>query len=49
MSNLHRQEPDRHVDIIGTGPDDRFDERARQRFFGEDILQAMGNGVMVNY
>jgi len=40
VMHLHRKEPDRHVDIIGIGPDDRCDERARQRFFGEDILQA---------
>ena len=34
---LHAKEPDRDLDIIGLGPDDRYDEWARMRFFGEDI------------
>ncbi|MEZ4861023.1 MAG: FAD-dependent monooxygenase [Caldilineaceae bacterium] len=37
---LHRQEPERDVDIVGIGPDDRHDELARVRFFGEDLLPA---------
>ncbi|MBX3010250.1 MAG: FAD-dependent monooxygenase [Caldilineaceae bacterium] len=35
---LHRQEPDRDLDIVGLGPDARCDEQARLRFFGEDAL-----------
>ncbi|MEZ4737425.1 MAG: FAD-dependent monooxygenase [Caldilineaceae bacterium] len=38
VAPLHRREPDREVDIIGIGPDERYDERARIRFFGEDVL-----------
>lgn len=37
---LHRKEPERNIDIVGMGPDDRYDEAARVRFFGEDVLQA---------
>lgn len=35
---LHRKEPERNIDIVGIGPDDRYDEAARIRFFGEDVL-----------
>jgi len=38
VAPLHRREPDREVDIVGIGPDDRYDESARIRFFGEDVL-----------
>ena len=37
VMGLHAKEPDRDLDIIGLGPDDRYDEWARMRFFGEDI------------
>lgn len=37
VAPLHRREPDREVDIIGIGPDERWDEQARRRFFGEDL------------
>jgi len=39
VMGLHAKEPDRDLDMIGTGPDERYDERARQRFFGEDLEQ----------
>lgn len=35
---LHAKEPDRNIDIIGIGPDYRYDETARRRYFGEDLL-----------
>ena len=38
VAPLHRREPEREVDIIGLGPDERCDEAARLRFFGEDLL-----------
>lgn len=38
VAPLHRREPEREVDIIGLGPDERCDEAARIRFFGEDLL-----------
>lgn len=40
VAPLHRREPEREVDIIGLGPDERCDEAARIRFFGEDLLNA---------
>lgn len=39
VAPLHRKEPERDVDIVGLGPDERYDEQARIRFFGEDILR----------
>lgn len=38
VAPLHRREPEREIDIIGLGPDERCDEAARIRFFGEDLL-----------
>jgi 2-polyprenyl-6-methoxyphenol hydroxylase-like FAD-dependent oxidoreductase len=38
VAPLHRREPEREVDIIGLGPDERCNEAARIRFFGEDLL-----------
>ncbi len=40
VMGLHAKEPDRDLDIVGLGPDDRYDEWARMRFFGEDTEAA---------
>lgn len=40
VMGLHAKEPDRDLDMIGMGPDDRYDEWARRRFFGEDLAVA---------
>lgn len=41
---LQRMETDRGLDLVGLGPDVPSDERARQRFFGEDRVLAPGPG-----